>query len=96
MHMEIFGKCKKQFDFTKNPGDSKHIDETNKKVIQKFKNWETVDESLTSLFWDLIFHSYLVADDSGGAETFKIAVSLNKSAKDCIMHTEYSNVLIIS
>lgn len=87
---------KKQFDFTKNPGDSQHFDETKKKVIQKFKDWVTVDESPTWLFWDLIFHSYLVADDSGGVETFKIAVSLNKSAKDCIVHTEYAHVLIIS
>ena len=96
MHMDIFGNAKKQFDFTKNLGDSQHFDETKKKVIQKFKDWVTVDESLTWLFWDLIFHSYLVADDSGGAETFKIAASLNKSAKDCIMHTEYAHVLIIS
>lgn len=38
MHMEIFGNAKKQFDFTKNLGDSQHFDETKKKVIQKFKD----------------------------------------------------------
>ena len=50
MHIRIFGKTKKQFDLSKNPDDSKHFGETNKKVIGKLKDYAKVNGSATSLF----------------------------------------------